>query len=64
MMMGDEQQLTELMHVDAAAQYAHLSVATLRYYRQMGTGPKSGKLGRRVVYRKSDLDMWIEAAFK
>ncbi|WP_457160579.1 helix-turn-helix transcriptional regulator [Mycobacteroides abscessus] len=51
------------MHVDAAAEYANLSVATLRYYRQMGTGPKSGKLGRRVIYRKSDLDTWIASAF-
>jgi predicted DNA-binding transcriptional regulator AlpA len=26
-------------------------------------GPKSGKLGRRVVYRRADVEAWIAAAF-
>ena len=35
---------------------------TLRYYRSIDRGPKSGKLGpRRVVYRKADVEAWIEA---
>jgi len=36
---------------------------TLSYWRAMGTGPKSAKLGRRVVYRRSDVEAWIDAQF-
>jgi hypothetical protein len=34
--------------------------ATLRWYRHQGIGPKSGRLGGRVVYRRGDVEMWIE----
>jgi predicted DNA-binding transcriptional regulator AlpA len=33
---------------------------TLRYWRYCGTGPRSFKLGRRVVYSEDDLTEWIE----
>ncbi len=35
--------------------------ATLRYWRHLadGTGPKSFKLGRRVVYSAEDVEAWI-----
>ena len=36
-------------------------VATLRYWRHLGTGPRSFRLGRRVVYRRDDLQAWIDA---
>lgn len=36
-------------------------VGTLRYWRHIGTGPESFKLGRRVVYRQSAVDAWIAA---
>ncbi len=32
---------------------------TLRYYRHTGIGPSSFKLGRRVVYRRSEVERWI-----
>lgn len=37
---------------------------TLRYYRHKGTGPKSGKLAGRVVYREADVLAWVNAAFE
>ena len=37
--------------------------STLRYYRARGEGPKSWKLGRRVVYFEDDVDAWIEAQY-
>ena len=46
-----------------AAEMTRLPIATLRYMRHCGTGPKSAKVGRRVVYRESDLIAWIDAAF-
>jgi predicted DNA-binding transcriptional regulator AlpA len=36
-------------------------VATLRYWRHLGTGPRSFRLARRVVYRLADVRAWIEA---
>jgi predicted DNA-binding transcriptional regulator AlpA len=42
-----------------------ISAATLRWYRATGQGgSRSGKLGRRVVYRRSDVEAWIAAAFE
>lgn len=35
--------------------------ATLRYYRHKNTGPVSFRLGRRVVYRRSDVLTWIDS---
>lgn len=37
---------------------------TLRYWRHQNTGPKSAKLGRRVVYREADVIAWIDAQFE
>ncbi|MCX2934721.1 helix-turn-helix domain-containing protein [Mycobacterium sp. CVI_P3] len=40
-----------------------VSPDTLRYWRHTGTaGPPSFKLGRRVLYRRSDVDAWLQAA--
>lgn len=38
--------------------------ATLRYYRHLGIGPRSFKLGRRVVYDVQDVKAWIAAQKK
>jgi len=45
--------------VEAAA-YLRTPEATLYYWRHKGTGPRSMKVGRRVVYRQSDLDAWLD----
>lgn len=36
-------------------------VETLRYWRHIGEGPKSFKLGRGVLYARSDVETWIKA---
>jgi predicted DNA-binding transcriptional regulator AlpA len=36
-------------------------LATLRYWRATGEGPKTFHLGRKVVAFESDVDAWIEA---
>jgi DNA-binding transcriptional MerR regulator len=38
-------------------------VATLRYWRAMGIGPKGAKIGGRVLYRESDVEAWIDEQF-
>lgn len=37
----------------------NIPAGTLRYYRSTNQGPASFTLGRRVVYRQSDVDRWI-----
>lgn len=34
-------------------------VSTVRYWRYAGTGPKSFRLGRRVLYRHTDVTTWV-----
>ena len=43
-----------------AAEYLGLSPATLETLRCRGGGPVFVKLGRRVVYRREDLEAWME----
>ena len=51
----------ELLTITEAADVLRTPVATLRYWRHLGTGPRSFRLGRRVVYRLADVRAWIEA---
>jgi predicted DNA-binding transcriptional regulator AlpA len=39
-----------------------IPINSLRYYRAQGIGPKSFKLGRRVVYDVADVEAWIAEA--
>ena len=52
---------TELLTITEAADVLRAPVATLRYWRHLGTGPTSFRLGRRVLYRRDDLRTWIDA---
>lgn len=51
----------ELLTIAEAAEVLRAPVATLRYWRHLGTGPRSFRLGRRVLYRRDDLHAWIDA---
>ena len=51
----------ELLTIAEAAELLRAPVATLRYWRHLGTGPRSFRLGRRVLYRRDDLLAWIDA---
>jgi hypothetical protein len=49
-----------LMTLAEAAELLRTPAATLRYWRYLGTGPHSFRVGRRVMYRYADLCAWIE----
>ena len=51
----------ELLTISEVAAIVRAPLATLRYWRHLGTGPRSFRLGRRVVYRAGDLRAWIDA---
>lgn len=43
-----------------AAAVVRLSARTLERLRLSGTGPRFVKAGRRVLYRRADIDAWAE----
>ena len=48
-----------LLTITEAAELLRAPVATLRYRRHLGTGPRSFRLGRRVLERRGDLEQWV-----
>ena len=52
---------TELLTLTETAAVLRIPVATLRYWRHLGVGPDGFRLGRRVVYRREDVDRWLAA---
>ncbi len=56
--------MTKLLRVPEVAELTGIPEATLRFWRHQGTGPRSAKLGRRVVYREADVLDWIDAQFE
>jgi predicted DNA-binding transcriptional regulator AlpA len=43
------------------AAHLRLSERTLERYRVSGTGPRFIRLGRRIVYRRGDIEEWASA---
>lgn len=50
----------DLLTITEAAELLRAPVTTLGYWRHLGTGPRSFRLGRRVLYRRDDLQAWVE----
>jgi len=50
-----------ILNVAAAARFWGLSPSTLAKMRLYGNSPKYLKLGRRVLYRRADLETWLES---
>jgi hypothetical protein len=48
-----QQQVAEMLH--------HQTTATLRWWRHEDRGPRSMRVGRRVLYRRIDVELWLEA---
>ena len=51
----------DLLTISEVAAIVRAPIATMRDWRHLGTGPRSFRLGRRVVYRAGDLRALIEA---
>ncbi len=56
--MADE--TGELLTTAEVALLARAPVSTVRYWRHLGVGPASFRLGRRVLYRRSDVSKWLD----
>lgn len=53
----------ELLTLQQVAVRYNIAENSLRYWRTQGTGPKSARIGRRVMYRASDIETWVEEQF-
>lgn len=53
-----------LLRIGQVSEWTGISENTLRFWRHKGIGPRSAKLGRRVVYREADVRAWIDAQFE
>jgi predicted DNA-binding transcriptional regulator AlpA len=51
-----------LLTTEEVASYFRTVPATVRYWRHVGKGPRSFKVGRRVLYRECDVKAWADAA--
>ena len=50
----------ELLSIDETAALLRAPVATLRYWRYLGTGPRSFRVGRAVRYWRHDVLTWLQ----
>ena len=55
--------MEKLLRLPEVAEMTGLPENTLRFWRHQGTGPRSARLGRRVVYRERDVIEWIDEQF-
>lgn len=53
-----------LLTTEEAAAVLRLSPNTLRSWRTMRRGPKFATIGRRIVYRRSDVERYIQQHFE
>jgi predicted DNA-binding transcriptional regulator AlpA len=58
-----EEYMDALLTPAEVAERLRRPVATVRYWRAMGIGPKSANVGGRVLYRRSDVEAWVEEKF-
>ncbi len=57
--------MSRLLNIQQTAEMmGDTPVATLRFWRHAGLGPKSARLGRRIYYREEDVKAWIDAQFE
>jgi predicted DNA-binding transcriptional regulator AlpA len=54
---------SEILFGEEVAELTRIPIATLRFYRSAGKGPRSFKLGNRVVYKRSDVEAWIQEQY-
>ena len=52
-----------LLTTEEVAERLRRPLATIRYWRAMGTGPQGARVMGRVVYRTSEVERWLQAQF-
>lgn len=55
--------MTDLLLTAEVSQELRVPQATLRFWRHQGSGPRCFKMGRRVFYRREDVDAWLREQY-
>lgn len=50
----------EMLTISEVAEVVRVPVATLRYWRHLGTGPRGFRIGRSVRYWRTEVLRWLE----
>lgn len=54
--------MPKYLTISEVAELVRAPIETVRYWRHVGKGPKSFKVGRRVLYAIEDVEAWIAQA--
>jgi predicted DNA-binding transcriptional regulator AlpA len=54
----------DLMTFPEVVARARQPEATMRWLIHKGDGPRHAKIGRRLVFKRSDVETWIDEAFE
>lgn len=55
--------MDRIITLEEAAAQLRTPPATLRYWRHRNTGPRSFKVGRRVMYLEDDIATWLQRQY-
>jgi DNA-binding transcriptional MerR regulator len=53
----------EILNTPEVAVLTRIPPETLRYWRHIGKGPRSFKVGRRVLYKREDVQAWFDRQY-
>ncbi|WP_082383232.1 AlpA family transcriptional regulator [Frigoribacterium sp. RIT-PI-h] len=56
--------MTKLLTLEEVAEMLRRTPAQVRYMRSVNTGPRSAKMGGRIMFREQDVIDYINAAFE
>lgn len=54
---------SDLLTTNEVAESLRVSESTVRYWKHRGEGPRSMKVGRRVLYRREDVELWLASKY-
>ena len=53
----------DLLTTNEVADLLRASPQTVRYWRKIRTGPRAVKVGKRVLYRRDDVEAWLNEQY-
>ncbi|ASW95989.1 excisionase [Mycobacterium intracellulare] len=55
--------MSEFMTHPEWCEKARITQSTGYYWRQIGKGPKAARIGKQLLYRRADVDAWLDSQF-
>lgn len=49
----------DLLTTEDLANLVHAPISSIRYWRQIGYGPQGFRVGKRILYRRTDVEAWL-----